>query len=197
MQTGEALAIIGGSASLTTVLNFALAKWTEHRTVGRDKAHQALLVVEHLENYAFGCAGHAFGDYAVLVDGSPGGLVSQPPQFPPFSDQIRWQAIDLDLAEPARRFAADVELAIAAASAGFRRNPLEGHGTALYWCLQLGAEAVDQARTIRGRAGLGTLVLEGRHWDYPLFLRGEMEKLELRKAQIARHLDPPVAGRDA
>ena len=188
MQTGEAIAIIGGSASLTTVLTFLVGQWNARKTADRDNAHHALMVIEHLENYAFGCAGHAFGDYQVLVLGQPGSLLPQPPQFPPFSDQIRWQALDKDHATSARRFPANVDLALAAGAAGFGRGAIEGFSTALYWTLQLGAEALQLAGFLRDYADLGPLVLDGRRWDYPTFLRGEMEKLETRKQQIADHV---------
>jgi hypothetical protein len=183
--TTETLSIIAGSASLTTVLNFLVAQWNTRKTADRDKAHQVLLVVEHLENYAFGCAGHAFGNYNVLQEKVPGALLSQPPAFPPYSDLIRWTALEVGHATAARRLPHDVELAIAASAAGFQKGSIDGFSTAFYWTLQLGNEAVGQATFLRGYTGLGPLVLEGRRWDFPLFLRGEMEKLDLRKAQIA------------
>lgn len=188
MGTAETLSIIAGSASLTTVLNFLVGQWSTRKTADRDKAHQVLMVVEHLENYAFGCAGHAFGNYNVLHDKAPGALLSQPPSFPPYSDLIRWQALEVSHATTARRLPHDVELAIAASAAGFRKGAVEGFSTAIYWTLQLGGEAIAQASFLRDFAELGPLLLEGRRWDFPVFLRGEMEKLELRKAQIAEHV---------
>ena len=185
MQVGEALAVIGGSASLTTVLNFLVGQWNTRKTDKREHVHQVLLVVEHLENYAFGCAGHAFGNYTLLVEGIPGALLSQPPRFPPFSDQIRWQSLDVEQATAVRRFPANVELALAASAAGFGRAAIDGFSTALYWTLQLGIEALELAAGLRKESGLASLLLEGRRWDYPLFLQGEMEKIEVRKAQIA------------
>jgi hypothetical protein len=188
MTIGETVAIIGGSGGLSAALNFLITQWSTRTARSRDVAHQTLLVIEHLENYAFGCAGHAFGDWAILVEGRPGALLSQPPHFPPFSDQIDWKALDSGHAASVRAVASNVELALAASAAGFGRSQKEGYGTALFWTLRLGTEALEQATFLRRFADMPPLVLEPPRWDYPAFLKGEIEKIELRKSQMAATL---------
>lgn len=188
MTFAETVAIIGGSGGLSAVLNFAITQWTTRSTRDRDKTHQLMLVVEHLENYAFGCAGHAFSDWAVLADGRQGALLSQPPFFPSYSDKIDWRALESAHAVAARKLPYNVELALAAVAAGFDKSSFHGYSTALFWTLRLGAEALELSAFLRQYGGIEELVIDYPRWPFPVFLSGEMKKIDLRKEQIAQYL---------
>jgi hypothetical protein len=184
ITSGEMIALVLGSGGLSGVVNFGLTHWTTLRARRRDVSHQSLLVAEHLESYAFGCAGLAFGAWCMLADDRPGGLPSLPPLFQPFPDKIVWQSIDGDRAAAARGLPLKAEQAAAAVQAGFGKSNTEGHVAAFAWTLRLGNDAFEVATGLRGVNRISPLTFEYPRWDYPQFLRGELEKLPLRRDQI-------------
>ena len=184
ITTGEMITLVLGSGGLSGAINFGLTQWATLRARRRDVSHQSLLVAEHLESYAFGCAGLTFGAWCMLADGRPGALPPLPPLFQPFSDKIVWQSVDGHQAAAARALPLKAEQAAAAAQAGFGKSSTEGHVAAFAWTLRLGKEAFEVAASLRKSTGIAPLTFDYPRWDYPLFLRGEFEKLPLRREQI-------------
>lgn len=185
LGTGEIVAIVLGSGGVSGAVNFGLTHWLMLRTRRRDVSHQSLLVAEHLEAYAFGCAGQAFGTWCLLVDGSPGALMSSPPLFQPFPDKIVWQSVEARHAEAARALVLKSEQAAGAVQAGFGKSATEGHVAAFAWALRLGKEACEVAAALRASRNIRPLAFDQPRWDYPVFLRGEFERLVDRRERIA------------
>lgn len=185
MTTAEIITIIVGSGGLAGVTNIALTKWLESKSQKRSASHQGRLVAEHLESYAFACAGNAYRDWAILVDGSPGALTSIVPPFPPFSDELDWAALDSKLVDAARGIEQNFHVADVQTKTAFGKSAEKGYRYVLAESLRLGNEALHAAAEIRAHYRLRPLTFDAPRWDWVTFLRGEFEKLEERRRQIA------------
>ncbi|RSV20535.1 hypothetical protein CA236_01160 [Sphingomonas sp. ABOLG] len=84
--------------------------------------------------------------------------------------------------------------AVIAVDAGFGRSAYDGFRTAQYWTLALGSEAFKNAAYLREISRINQLSFDQPTWDYPTFLRGELEKHEVRKQEIAALLHNNPAG---
>lgn len=184
MTFGELAALGVSSGLVASIINLGIAELRTAKRDKRDTKHQVLQVAEHLESYAFTCATYAFDNWKVLVEGRSGVLVSRPPDFPPFADTIAWQAVSADQASNARALATEARSAVTAVDAGFQKGAADGFRTAQFWTLKLGVKAFDLASYLRAHAELPAREFEEPTWDYPTFLRGELEKHRERTVLI-------------
>ncbi|HZF95981.1 MAG TPA: hypothetical protein VEZ20_14050 [Allosphingosinicella sp.] len=184
MTSAQIFGIIMGSGGVSGLVTLLATKWLDANSKKRTSAHQARLVSEHLENFAFGCAGHSFTNYTILVEQRPGVLISTVPLFPPFSDKIEWTGLNSDCVDAARRLDQNFYIADAQTRTAFGRSPESGFRFAFSETLRLGNEALEAASTLRATYKLKQLTFEPPRWDWVTFLRGELEKLDLRREQI-------------
>ena len=184
MTWPEVAAIVCGSGGLSAALNIAVSQLTLASSKRRDAVHQALLVAEHLEAFAFGCAGSAFATWSVVAQRTPGALLGAVPAFPPFSDKIVWQSLDPGNAARARQIASAYEIGNAQTITAFGRSPASGYRFAFAETLRLGNDAYETASHLRRLYDLPDARPVYPRWDYVEFLVGELEKLPARREQI-------------
>src|SRR3712207_2780021 len=105
LTTAQLWAIIlgsGGAAALfTKSIELLDARFVRAKGENRERAVSSRSIAEHLELYAFGCAGYMYATWDVLENGAPGPMMRDIPEFPAYPATINWQVIGFELADAA------------------------------------------------------------------------------------------------
>ncbi len=185
---GKLLAIALGSGGASAFFT----KWWELRAGSnvrnaaerRQRRAQTLSLAEHLETFAYGCAGNLFATFEVAANRKAGTMMMQIPDFPNFPDRLDWQVIDPELAPRASAFRNRVEIAKGAISSSHGISLGQGCFYAFLQTSMIGKDALAVAAELRNRESLPQLDWASYSWNFGEFLTGELEKEKTRYREI-------------
>lgn len=194
LSTAEIATIIlgsGGVAALgTKLIDLLDARAVRVRTHRREKAASSLAMAEHLEIYAYGCAGTLYATWDVLENGAAGPMAGQIPAFPAYPAGVNWQAIDVEISHAASGLRNRVEVARGAIESSFNVSEAQGHFYAYLQGCSIGDRACSIAARLRDAAGIPPLDIDDYSWDFVTFLQGEKAKEKQRHEQIMKYFQP-------
>lgn len=178
----------GGVAALSTkLIDLLAARRAQVRAHRREKAATSLAIAEHLEIYAYGCAGAIFPTYDIIEKGARGSMARQIPAFPAYPKSVSWGSIDVEDSHAASGLRNRVEVARGAIESSFNVSEAQGHFYAYLQGCTIGDRACFVAAAIRKAAGIPPLDPDEYSWDFPSFLSGEKAKEKQRHDQIFAH----------
>ncbi len=188
LATSDLIKIAVGSGGVAALflkgVDLLHSGWLRRLGEKREMALSARTIAEHLEIYAFGCAGHMFSTWEVLERDGAGAMITNIPEFPAFAKRINWQVLDLELAAAASSLRNRVEVARGAIESSFSLGAAQGHFYAYAQAAMIGADAFRIAAGLRRKAGPAQESTPAYAWDFATFLNGEHEKQKVRYKQI-------------
>jgi hypothetical protein len=175
----------GGVAALgTKMIELASARALRRKQEARELQANSRIVAQHLEIFAYGCAGHLYGTWDVLERGGPGPVMKTLPDFPKYPDGVNWHVINPDLAVRASGIRNRVEVAKGAIDSSYTLSEAQGLFYAFLQASKIGVAACEIASSLRQEAKLPALEHEDWAWDFVKFLEGEKAKEKQRHQQI-------------
>ena len=175
------ITVFFGSGASFAILNIVW-QWIKDK---RERRHFALQIAFQLEAYAIECEkAHSDNEDANNSDGSAGQSISELPRLGPLPSHDAFRLLDPKIVSRLYAFPQECLMAQRAADQIFEFvGQDEAIESVADSTLGMGMEALDIARTIRGKYGLGTRNLKFGEWSVEEYFEDKLQRMKERKAE--------------